>query len=495
MGIDNRGLKFIVHYGMSSSIEGYYQEAGRAGRDGFQSHCALIVRMPHYNCWNDNVSKLGSLSIDRLPCKTTNLLKCAAPYGLPEPCDFARQVRMVLRYYIKPDRFAKACASFWEELVTLSQTGKDLKTRKVCGGGLQGDYRIQQRQAYLHRLKQLGLISNFMLEYQRHGNHFDVIFHLTEIKNISADDLKENLTERLFEIYQAPRAEDKKKADQKADKEKARESATMVLQGTNSLSKILVEKAVFELFSVIRNYVLDMRLESLRKLMFYVNQEQSCRRRDLLVGLDDVHGAEEDRCDFCDVCVPSLEFKTERAKVPKESVQFRDVISSVHDAFRYEDIDQIISSTTKAKHLKILDTVGMHGMTRLESDPYNIAANLAAGIAFASDKNESRKVSASMYFQRYSDLTNVDKKDFDLAKKGYENHKNYNKAEAIVSYALEDSAFDSEEGIALLDEEAQNTDISEARRENLKVIRYAVEYKTVMSNLLETLSNEVEEFL
>ncbi|MBW0462106.1 hypothetical protein O181_001821 [Austropuccinia psidii MF-1] len=103
MGIDKADVRFVVHYSMPSSLEGYYQETGRAGRDGKISECVLFYAYRDFTAFmrlveqtttsrdqmerqQANARQVIGFCLNKLDCRRSLILSYFGEKFAPEQC-------------------------------------------------------------------------------------------------------------------------------------------------------------------------------------------------------------------------------------------------------------------------------------------------------------------------------------------------------------------------------------------------------------------------
>jgi ATP-dependent DNA helicase RecQ len=97
MGIDKSDVGIVVHYDLPPSLEEYYQEAGRAGRDGNESFCVLLYHSADRTALQDTIVRSHPSAADVL-----NVYKALASYyHLPIDSDEPFDSEFIIRDFCK----------------------------------------------------------------------------------------------------------------------------------------------------------------------------------------------------------------------------------------------------------------------------------------------------------------------------------------------------------------------------------------------------------
>ncbi len=482
MGIDHRGIRFVVHHAMPSGVEAYYQEIGRAGRDGNHAHCAILYRAPHHEC----VQRYLGLDREFVPAdysendgrdalppclqgqnRTYN--RCAPEIGLPEPCDLSRQLALTLRTYVQTDGFAVKCSEFWSMLEG-SRTGDDLCV-PVRASGTRNGQDIQRKHMFLHRLKQLGLVDDFRLKYRPSRHRFDVEFRVSLPRTrVTREQLLAALSDQtVLHTSDSDAEKTKSVLNELRDKFSARNRTLFDTGDFDAfVDKSDVDWAMAELYRRVRGYVLSMRMRSFRNLHNSLLSKQ-CSRFELLASMAGTVSPEY-KCGFCSTCQPDLSFKRSVALPATGTPQMNELFTTFDSLLENEDVDEIEQLYSRAESLRLLPTIARRAANHLSYVPDSFPAFYVAGRSYVQSGDEREQREGRNQLSTAFRLANEQIKDPVAVELAYKAVVEFVPEHNIVQDLTVKSALDSAEGFESIIRDSEHWNLDSSTKTKVEAV-------------------------
>ncbi|MBU1219460.1 DNA helicase RecQ [Myxococcota bacterium] len=125
MGIDKSNVRYVVHFDMPANIEGYYQETGRAGRDGLPSEALLLFGYGDVNIARSLIEKSDNSEQIRIKTSKLNLM---VAYAENTSC----RRRSLLNYFGEnPEHDCGNCDNCLDPVATIDAT-EDARKALSC---------------------------------------------------------------------------------------------------------------------------------------------------------------------------------------------------------------------------------------------------------------------------------------------------------------------------------------------------------------------------
>lgn len=156
MGIDKPNIRYTIHFGIPNSIESFYQEAGRAGRDRKKAECTIFVS-------NDDKEKTSYLLNPKTPIEEINKI-------IKERNEYDDDVIRALWFH------SQAFHGVHEELHdidrVINEIGELSKKQKIRL--VVEKKAIKEKEKVIQRLLVLGVIADYMIKYSANEITIDI---------------------------------------------------------------------------------------------------------------------------------------------------------------------------------------------------------------------------------------------------------------------------------------------------------------------------------